>query len=286
MKIIVTGSKGQLGIEILRQLGEDHSCELFPCDIDELDITDVEAVRSFCEPISPDVIINCAAFTAVDKCEEETDLAYKVNAIGPRNLAVIANAFDAKLVHISTDYVFDGSGVTDIGGEVRAYTEFDAIDPQSVYGASKAQGERFVQQFCSKYFIVRTAWLYGDGNNFVKTMLNLSEKHDLLKVVDDQVGSPTSTYELTKGILSIMDTEKYGIYHGTCEGRCSWYEFTKKIFEIKGIDTKVVPCTSEEFPRPAKRPAFSVLENFMYRINGGYTFSDWEVAIEKYLREM
>lgn len=284
MKVMITGSKGQLGKELVNQL----SCmdvDIIPCDIEELDITTFEDVQAFIAGTSPSVVINCAAYTAVDKCEEELELAYRVNAIGPRNLAIAAEKIGAKLIHISTDYVFDGEGNLDKKGDLRPYNEYDLIDPQSVYGKTKAEGEAYVKQFCSRHFIIRTAWLYGDGANFVKTMLSLSEKYDTLKVVDDQVGSPTSTYELAKAIISLMDTEYYGTYHGTCEGQCSWYDFTKKIFELKGITSTVNPCTSEEYPRPAKRPHYSVLDNFMFRLNNGHVFAGWEEAIEKYLAE-
>lgn len=283
MNVIVTGSKGQLGKEVIRQLSNDEKYKIIPCDIEELDITLIEDVNAFFKTFKPDLVINCAAYTAVDKCEEEVELAYKINAIGPRNLAIVSEKYNAELIHISTDYVFNGDGNIDEAGSFRPYCEFDSIDPQSVYGKTKAEGENFVKAFSSKYYIVRTAWLYGDGANFVRTMIDLSKKHDELNVVDDQVGSPTSTYELARAIISLIHTENYGVYHGTCEGQCSWYEFTKKIFEIKGIKTKVNPCTSEEFPRPAKRPNYSVLDNVMFRLNGGYEFGEWESALREYL---
>jgi len=286
MKVLITGSHGQLGKEILCQMGKISEYSLFPYDIDKLDISNLKAVKELFIQLKPDVVINCAAFTAVDKCEEQIDLAYKVNALGPRNLAIAANMVDAKIFHISTDYVFDGNGVFDSNNRIRPYNEFDAINPQSIYGKTKAQGEQFVKMFSKKFFIIRTAWLYGDGKNFVKTMLSLSESRDVIKVVDDQVGSPTSTHELTKAILSLLPSEEYGIYHGTCQGQCSWYEFTKKIFEIKGIKTRVDSCTADEFPLPAKRPSYSVLDNYMFQLTNGYQFCSWEVAIENYLREI
>ena len=293
MNVMITGAKGQLGKEVARQMKEVNSYTLFLCDVDELDITEIESVKSYCTPLNLDIIINCAAYTAVDRCEEEVDLAYKVNAIGPRNLAIVAESIGAKLVHISTDYVFDGEGIqkrniedaesAEFKTDLRPYTEFDVTGPETVYGDSKLAGENFVKEFCTRYFILRTAWLYGDGNNFVRTIIGLSEKYPELKVVDDQIGSPTSTYELTKGILSLIETENYGLYHGTCEGRCSWYEFTQEIFRIKGINTNVKACTSEEYPRPAKRPHWSVLDNMMFRLNGVHTFAHWKDAVHTYL---
>ncbi len=285
MKIMIAGSKGQLGKEMTRQLHAMDKHELVQCDIGELDITDIEMVASFCRRVRPNLIINCAAYTAVDKCEEVIEEAYKANTIGPRNLAIAAESIGAKLVHISTDYVYDGNGLLDKHGKLRPYDEFDHPTPQTVYGKTKTEGENFVRQFCSRHFIIRTAWLYGDGNNFVKTMLSLSQSHDTVRVVNDQTGSPTSTYELAKAIMSLIETENYGTFHGTCEGQCTWYEFTKEIFRLGGIKTEVTPCTTEEFPRPAKRPAYSVLDNHMFRLTNGHEFSDWQSALERYMRE-
>ncbi len=284
MKILITGSKGQLGKEVFRQLSDQKEHTLFLCDFAELDITDMKAVQAYIDETQPEVIINCAAYTAVDQCEEETEYAYAVNAIGARNLAIVSEKIGAKLVHISTDYVFDGNGVnSNRTGKIRPYNEFDTPNPMTVYGASKLAGENFVKEFSSKYFIIRTAWLYGDGENFVKTVLELSEELSELKVVDDQYGSPTSTYELTKGILSLLCTENYGLYHGTCEGQCSWYEFAKEIFRLKGIKVTVKPCTSEEYPGLARRPHWSVIENMMMGLNGGHKFAHWKKAIEAFI---
>ena len=283
MKVLVTGSHGQLGKELIIQLNNNNRYDVACCDIDSLDISNMEQVEKFVKNCNPDIIINCAAYTAVDDCESNVDLAYKANALGPRNLAVVSNDIGAKIIQISTDYVFDGMGIKE-NGVVRPYIEFDKPDPQSVYGKSKLEGEKFVRSHNPRHFIVRTAWLYGDGNNFVKTMIALSEKYDELKVVDDQTGSPTSTYELAKAIILLIDSNQYGTYHGTCEGQCTWYEFTKEIFRIKGIETKVSSCTTEEFPRPAKRPEYSVLNNYMYKLNFDYVFSSWEDAIYKYLK--
>ena len=277
MKIIITGAQGQLGQELVKQLDKKYEYDVIKTDRDTLDITNIENVNTFILEQNPDVVINCAAHTAVDLCETDIKNAYKINAIGPRNLAIVCEKIGAKLVQVSTDYVFDGNGT-------RPYREDDITCPNSVYGTSKLMGENFVREFCSKYFIVRTAWLYGEGNNFVRTMLKLSETNSELNVVNDQIGSPTSTVDLAKAIIDLIHTEHYGIYHGTCEGQCSWYDFAKKIFEIKNIDIKVNPVTSDEFKRPAPRPKYSVLDNFMLKLVGLNSFREWEDSLEEYLK--
>ncbi len=278
-KIIVTGCNGQLGREINRFYKDNADIELINTDVDELDITDVEAVVAFCKKNEPYAIVNCAAYTAVDACETNKDIAFKVNTLGPRNLAIAAKETNAKLVHISTDYVFDG---TNEG----VYVESDATNPQSVYGITKAQAEDMVKQFTDKYFILRTAWLYGDGKNFVKTMLKLSETHDTVTVVGDQFGTPTSTVELVKAIGSLIFTHNYGTYHATCEGSCCWADFAEEIFKLAGVNTKVVRTTTEEYAAPAPRPLHSVLDNYMLRMVGAYTFADWHDAIKVYMKEL
>lgn len=277
MKIIVAGGKGQLGLELSKQLSLHSKYEVISTDRNELNILDFYQVNSFVEEIKPDVIINCAAHTAVDLCETDVENAYKINALGARNLAMCCEKIGGKFVQVSTDYVFDGRGT-------RPYREDDITCPNSIYGTSKLLGEQFTKEFCSKYFIIRTAWLYGDGNNFVKTMLKLSETNNELNVVDDQIGSPTSTVDLAKAIINLINTEYYGTYHGTCEGQCSWYEFAKKIFEIKNIEITVNPVTSEQFKRPAPRPAYSVLDNFMLKLVDLNTFRKWEDSLEEYLK--
>ena len=277
MKIIITGAQGQLGQELVKQLDKKYEYDVIKTDRDTLDITNIENVNTFILDQNPDVVINCAAHTAVDLCETDIENAYKINAIGPRNLAIVCEKIGAKLVQVSTDYVFDGNGT-------RPYREDDITCPNSVYGTSKLMGENLVREFCSKYFIVRTAWLYGEGNNFVRTMLKLSETNSELNVVNDQIGSPTSTVDLAKAIIDLIHTEHYGIYHGTCEGQCSWYDFAKKIFEIKNIDIKVNPVTSDEFKRPAPRPKYSVLDNFMLKLVGLNSFREWEDSLEEYLK--
>lgn len=275
MKVLITGSNGQLGTEIENQL-KKKGFKVILTDRDKLNIIDINHVNKALLTDRPDVVINCAAHTAVDLCETDVENAYRINAIGPRNLAIVCEKIGAKLVQVSTDYVFDGSGT-------KPYREDDTPCPNSVYGTSKLMGENFVKEFCSKYFVIRTAWLYGEGNNFVRTMLKLAETNKELSVVNDQFGSPTSTVDLARAIIDLISTEHYGVYHGTCEEQCSWYDFAKKIFKIKNIDIKVNAVTSEEFKRPAPRPAYSVLDNFMLKLVGLNSFRNWEESLKEYL---
>ena len=283
-KVLVTGCNGQLGRAIQKEYLD--TVEFILTDVVEgenitpLNITCLDEVLAFVEKIKPDVIINCAAATNVDGCEQDWDFAYKLNAIGPRNLAIASSKYDAKLVHVSTDYVFPGNASAPI-------TEFDAPAPISAYGKTKYEGEKFVQQFAKKFFIVRTAWLYGDGKNFVKTMLRLSETHDEVSVVCDQLGSPTSAKELAKMIHYLESTDNYGIFHGTCEGDTNWADFTEEIFRIKGVACKVNHVTSEEYkamnPASADRPHYSILDNYMLRLTSDYRMADWKDALAEYL---
>lgn len=281
-KLLVTGANGQLGREISNMYDSREGIEVIRTDVGELDITDVDATVKMVKEVNPYAIINCAAYTAVDKCETETDLAYKINAIGPRNLAIASSETGAKLVHVSTDYVFKGDGT-------KPYIEFDAPNPNSMYGTTKLAGEKFVQEFSDKHFIIRTAWLYGDGKNFVKTMLRLAENGPEVNVVGDQIGSPTSTKVLADIIETLMWTDNYGLFHGTCEGICSWADFTEEIFKLAGKETKVNHITSEEyaamFPASAKRPAYSVLENYMLKLTTDHVAADWHDAIAEYIKE-
>jgi dTDP-4-dehydrorhamnose reductase len=282
MKIIVTGSEGQLGREILRQF--DKSCyDITAVDLKELNITVLDEVVAMVREIRPDVVINCAAYTNVDACETDFDNAFRANAIGPRNLSIASKEVNAKIVHISTDYVFGGKGVL-TGNSIRPYVEYDCTYPNTAYGRTKLEGENFVRLFNNKHYIIRTAWLYGEGKNFVRTMLELSQKNGQLKVVHDQRGTPTSTEELTGMIKYLIDTDNYGLFHGTCEGQCTWYEFTKEIFRQKGIATEVIPCTTQEYPRPAPRPEYSVLENYMLKMTSTFMFKEWQQALEIYLQ--
>ena len=276
MKILITGANGLLGHELSSVL-KDHSLILLSHS--QLDISDIDSVNKKIDSTSPDIIINSAAYTQVDNCETNYDLAFKSNAIGPKNLAIKCKQLDIPLIHISTDYVFEGNE------NKSPLVEDDKLGPKTIYGKTKLEGEKFVKENCDKYFILRTAWLYGEGKNFVKTMLNLSEKNKELKVVNDQIGSPTYAKDLANAIKEIIEkkSDKYGIYHVTNKGEVSWYEFAKKIFEINKIEIKVIPVTSEEFPRPAPRPHYSVLSNQKW-INSGFTpMRNYEIALKEYL---
>ena len=277
-RIIVTGCNGQLGRAINLEYAGNAEYELINTDVGELDITKVDQVMKFAREVKPYAIINCAAYTAVEACEKEEDLAFRINAVGARNLSIAANETGAKLVHVSTDYVFDGNGT-------RPYKETDAVGPQGAYGRTKLAGENFVKEFSDRHFIVRTAWLYGDGKNFVKTMLRLSETNEKVRVVRDQVGSPTSAKELAKAIAYLLPTENYGLFHGTCEGDCSWAQFTEEIFRLAGKSTVVEGITSEESGAAVKRPAYSILENYMLKMTTDFMFADWHDAIAEYLKE-
>lgn len=273
MKILLTGNKGQLGLELSKKLS---SYELILTDKDNLDITNIDEVINISKAEKPNIIINCAAHTAVDLCETDIDNAYKINAIGARNLSIASQQIEAKIVQISTDYVFDGENKT-------PYTEFDATNPQTIYGETKLAGEHFVSIFNPNHFIIRTAWLYGEGNNFVRTMLKLAQTNNQIKVVNDQYGTPTSTGELAKMIEYLIQTDNYGIFHGTCEDSCTWYDFAKQIFCLTNKDVDVIPITTEELPRPAKRPKYSVLNNYMLKCTSDFNFLSWNDALSNYI---
>ncbi len=275
-KILITGCYGQLGRALNGELEGNVDVEILNTDVDTLDICDYSQVEALVMDNKPDFIINCAAHTAVDKCESDQDNAFRINAIGPENLAKAADKAGAAMIQVSTDYVFDGSGS-------RPYVETDATNPQSVYGSTKLAGEQKVMAATDRYYIFRTAWLYGDGNNFVKTMLRLAEERDSLTVVSDQFGTPTSAMELARMILHVIETGKYGIYHATCEGNTDWYHFALKIFENAGKNINVKPVTTAEYPTAAKRPAYSVLENAALNALGDYRMKEWEAALEEYM---
>lgn len=289
-KILVVGKNGQLGSALIK-LAKEKTCELgdIPKYLEnfeikgfgskELDITKKEEVIEIIKKENPKAIVNCAAYTDVDGCEDNIDTAFLVNALGPRNLAIAAEEVKAKLIHISTDYVFDGE-------EEKKRVEFDLINPKSIYGKSKALGEEYVKNFCSRFFILRTSWLYGEnGNNFVKTIVRVAKEKGELKVVDDQIGSPTNVLDLSFVILKLLETEEYGIYHCSGNKQCSWYEFAVSIVKHFGVDAKVFPCSTDEFKRKAKRPKFSTLENLMLKITVGDYFRDWEDALISFAKK-
>lgn len=282
MKVLVTGSNGQLGRDVVLLLkNEGHS--VLACDRDQMDITNQVQCNEVVSSFHPEVVIHCAAYTAVDAAQTDIDGAYKVNAVGTRNVTVAAERTGAKLIYISTDYVFDGNSEN-------PYQEYDNTNPQSVYGKSKRAGELLVQSLSSKWFIVRTSWVYGlYGNNFVKTMLKLGQEKSKLQVVNDQKGSPTYTVDLGEFLLKLMRTEKYGIYHASNSGTCTWYEFTQAIFEeareLKGlsIQAQLDPCTTEQFPRPAPRPRNSVLDHLSIRTNGLSGLRPWREGLRDFI---
>ena len=278
-KLIITGCNGQLGREMNKYYANSTEFELINTDVGELDITNIDAVMALAREVKPYAIVNCAAHTAVDRCEEEADLAYKINAIGPRNLAIAATETGAKMVQISTDYVLKGQ-------DARPYIEFDPVGPDSMYGKTKLAGENFVKDFSDRFYILRTAWLYGDGKNFVKTMLRLSKERDELTVVNDQFGTPTSTAELAKAIGVLLPTDNYGLFHATCEGSTNWADFAREIFAMTGQKTNVKGCTTEEYNAPAPRPKNSILENYMLKLTTDFMFADWHDALGEYLKTL
>lgn len=283
-KIAVIGSSGQLGSDLVKELTGNEVVGLSHADIE---VSDIESVKKSLLEHRPEVVINTAAFHRTDDCEGDPDRAYLINAIGARNVAVVAEEIKAKLVFISTDYVF--------GGEGRAknvpYTEFDSPVPLSVYGHSKLAGENLIQHLSSKYFIVRASGLFGvagasgKGGNFVETMLRLGKERPELRVVNDQVFSPTYTRHLAAKIAGIINTDYYGIFHITNKGSCSWFEFASEILRLAGIKTPVIPITSSDFPQKAKRPNYSVLDTYHLRLLGMDTMTSWQEALSHYLRE-
>ncbi len=287
MKILVTGSKGQLGSKI-KDLSVDFQSFSFSfTDLDELDITNFNSVLDFFKFEKPDIVINCAAYTAVDKAEDDYENAFKINALGPGNLAKACNVHNSKFIHISTDYVFDGKE------REKPYLESDFTSPQSVYGSTKLEGENLVLKNLQDAIIVRTAWLYSEyGHNFVKTMLNLAQSRTELSVVNDQVGSPTYAGDLAQAILQISmqyfeeNYWKSGVYHFSNLGKCTWFEFAKEIFKIKNINIKVNPVTSEEFPSKVKRPKYSVLDKEKIITTYKIDVPDWRDSLKIVLEKL
>ena len=276
MRILIPGANGMLGHALTAVLSKQH--KLIGLDLPDLDITDLSAVRSAISTHHPDLLINAAAYTDVDGCESNSDLAFSVNAMGPHNLALVCKELDIPLVHISTDYIFDGKSPV-------PYKESDKPNPQSIYGESKLQGEQYVRELTDKHCIIRTSWLYGEhGKNFVATMLRLAAERDEFGVVNDQVGSPTYTVDLAKAISELITETAYGAYHITNSGSCTWYEFTREIFRQAGIEgVKVKPITTEVLKRPAPRPKYSVLDNSKWIASGIPPLRPYQAALKEYL---
>ena len=282
MKVAVTGAEGQLGTDLCRCL---QGYELIPLTHNDIEITDMDSVKQVFNKYEPDIIINTAAYVRVDDCETEQDKAFSINALGARNVAVVAQQLGAKLFYISTDYVFGGESPS----PGVPYTEFDAPVPVNVYGKSKLAGENFVRHLCRKHFIVRTSGLFGTagssgkGGNFVETMLKLARERDKLSVVNDQICSPTYTRDLASKIVQLIGTEYYGIFHITNKGFCSWYDFTKEIVNQAGLNTAVIPISSEQYPQKARRPGYSVLDNYHLRLLGLDDLPTWQEALKEYM---
>lgn len=279
MKVLVTGVKGQLGYDVVNEL-KKRGYQAIGVDVEEMDITDENKVHEVITREMPDAVIHCAAYTAVDAAEDQVELCRKVNANGTEYIAKVCGEIDAKLVYISTDYVFDGEGT-------HMWEPEDERHPLNVYGQTKYEGELAVEKYTDKYFIVRIAWVFGvNGKNFIKTMLNLGKTREELNVVDDQIGSPTYTYDLARLLVDMVETEKYGKYHATNEGLCTWYEFAKEIFRQAGMGVKVNPVSSDEFPTKAKRPHNSRMSKEKLEENGFQKLPSWEDALGRYLKEI
>lgn len=277
MKVLVTGVKGQLGYDVVGEL-KKRNIEAVGVDIDEMDITDAASVDKVIKEASPDAVIHCAAYTAVDAAEDNVDICRKVNKDGTQNIANVCKELDIKMIYISTDYVFDGEGT-------RPWEPDDKPDPLNVYGLTKYEGEVAVTSTLSKYFIVRIAWVFGlNGKNFIKTMLNLAKTHDSLTVVNDQFGSPTYTYDLARLLVDMVLTDKYGIYHATNEGIITWYDFACKIFETAGLNVKVSPVPASEYPAKAKRPSNSRMSKQKLVDNGFELLPTWQDALKRYIK--
>lgn len=278
MRVVVTGAAGQLGQDVLLEL-ERKNHQAFGADRQQLDITKEEDVLAFISEVKPDVILHCAAYTNVDAAEENEEAAYQVNAAGTEYLAKAAKQIGAKMLYVSTDYVFDGTAS-------EPYEVDEPTKPLGAYGRTKLAGEQQLQKHLDEFFIVRTAWVFGiHGNNFVKTMIRLGKERGEVGVVHDQVGSPTYTVDLARFMVELMETEKYGIYHATNSGICSWYEFAVEIFKQADLKVTVNPLTSDQFPRPAARPKYSVLSKKMIEKQGLTPLRDWKEALAAYLAE-
>lgn len=276
MRVLVTGATGMLGTDLVKRLSHGH--DVVGVGTCNFDITDAQAVRLNTQEIDPDIIIHAAAYTNVDGCEANIEIAYKVNAAGTQNIALACQSLDIPLVYISTDFVFDGAKIT-------PYLEWDKPSPIAVYGASKYAGEQVVSSLLAKFYIVRVAWLYGEhGKNFVYTIKRLARERDVLQVVNDQVGSPTFTVDVAEGIGRLIESGHFGIYHMVNRGETSWCGFAEKILQLSGLDdVKIEPISTELLNRPAKRPAYSVLRNLALELTIGDNMRDWESALEDFI---
>jgi len=277
MKIILLGSNGHLGKEFEKYLMENRDVELYPFSHNELDILDLQKLVNKFQEISPDVVINCAAYTKVDQAEKDKALAYQVNAIGAKNVSFASFKINAKVVYFSTDYVFDGK-------KGAPYNEFDKPNPISVYGKSKHLGEAFTKELNPNHLILRISWLYGiNGSNFVKTIIRLAKEKGELRVVNDQVGTPTYALDVVKQTWKLIQEDSVGLYHSSNFGQTTWFEFAKRIVEKLDLNTKVVPIKTEEFPTLARRPKFSVLDNYLLQLENKNIMRKWEEAFDDFV---
>ncbi|RGV95807.1 dTDP-4-dehydrorhamnose reductase [Ruminococcus sp. AF14-10] len=277
MRILVTGVKGQLGYDVMNELAKRGHTGI-GVDVEEMDITDAAKVEQVIKESEVEAVIHCAAYTAVDAAEDNAELCHKINAEGTENIAKVCKELDLKMIYISTDYVFNGEGT-------RPWEPDDEREPLNVYGQAKYEGELAVEKYLEKYYIVRIAWVFGvNGKNFIKTMLNLSETHDELSVVNDQIGSPTYTYDLARLMVDMVETDKYGRYHATNEGLCTWYEFATEIFRQAGKEITVHPVTSDQFPSKARRPHNSRMSKDKLEANGFDRLPTWQDALNRYLK--
>lgn len=277
MKILVTGVKGQLGYDVVQE-GEKRGLEMLGTDVDNMDITDAGQVKKTIEDYKPDAVIHCAAYTAVDAAEDNQEICRKINVDGTRNIAEVCSKFDIPMMYFSTDYIFNGQGEN-------FWKEDDEKQPLNVYGQMKYEGELAVRELVQKYFILRISWVFGvNGNNFIKTMLRLGKERGAVGVVSDQIGSPTYTYDLAKLVIDMIQTDKYGVYHVTNDGLCSWYEFACEIFKQAEMDVKVTPLTTSEYPAKAARPFNSRMSKDKL-INAGFKMlPSWQDALRRYLK--
>lgn len=280
MRVLVTGAKGQLGSDVVNELTK-RGIEAIGVDVQEMDITDASACEKVISGEKPDAVIHCAAYTAVDAAEDNIELCSKINGEGTRNIAVVCKALAIKMMYISTDYVFNGMGET-------PWQPDDAREPLNVYGQSKYEGELAIEELLENYFIVRIAWVFGlRGKNFVTTMLRLGKENGAVSVVEDQIGSPTYTYDLARLLVDMIQSEQYGRYHATNEGLCSWYEFAVEIFKQAGMpQVKVTPVDSSQFPAKAKRPSNSRISKDKLEVKGFKRLPTWQDALGRYLKEI
>ncbi|PWW31283.1 dTDP-4-dehydrorhamnose reductase [Cytobacillus oceanisediminis] len=279
MKILVTGYNGQLGFDVVRE-GRNWGYDTIGVGREDLDITKEADVRNYINQVNPDAIIHCAAYTAVDKAEDDKENCWNVNVEGTKYLAIAAKETNSKFMYISTDYVFNGEGK-------ESFLETDPPNPIGYYGLTKYEGEKVIDKLLESFFIIRISWVFGiNGNNFVKTMLNLSNSNNSLNIVGDQVGSPTYTFDLARLLIEMIQTDKYGIYHATNEGKCSWAEFATEIFKLSNKNVRVNSITTEEYPTRALRPKNSSMSKQKIIDNGFKPLPNWQNALERYLNEL